>query len=221
MDKLPPANIEAEQALLGCIMLDPNVLSLIANWLPVEAFFIRAHQKIYSSCLELRKKGEVADLIRLIDWLTEKNEIEEVGGSTVVIRLVNRTVSSTNYDRYAQLIYDKFLRRQLIKLGGDIVEIGYDPDLDISEAYQQILKLLPPDLTQKGKPKKHIKITKLKFSMPTPLHPDSKLEVEAETLDEDNLEQAFEELSSSVLEMLRSRFPTKDKTLQDLSPEES
>lgn len=221
MDKLPPANIEAEQAILGCLMLDPNALGRIVNLLPVEAFFIRAHQKIYSSCLELREKGKPNDYLHLLDWLTEKNQIDEVGGSTVLATLLNRTVSAVNVDHYAELVYDKFLWRQIIKLGGDITEIGYDPDLDISEAYQQILKLLPPGLTQKGKPKKHIKITKLKFSMPTRLHPDSKIEVEAETLDEDNLEQAFEELSSSVLEMLRSRFPTKDKTPQDLNPEES
>lgn len=221
MTRTPPANIEAEQALLGCIILTPDVLDLIADWMPVEAFFTRQHQNIYLACLELREKGEVADLFRLIDWLTEKNQIEQLGGINYVTSLVNQTVSSVNFDRYAKLVYEKYLRRQIIKLGADIIEIGYDPDIDSNAAYEKIAKSLPSGMTDKDKPKKHIKITKLKFSMPTPLHPDSRIELEAEAFDQDELEQAFEELSSSVLDMLRSRFPTKDKTPQDLNPEES
>jgi len=121
-----PTNIEAEEAILGGILIDPEAISRIAELLRPEFFAITAHQVIYRSALGLFLQGQPTDLMTVTTWLTDRNQLEQVGGLTKLAQLVDRTVSAVNIDQYAVLVEDKYQRRKLIEAGHNIVQLGYE-----------------------------------------------------------------------------------------------
>jgi archaellum biogenesis ATPase FlaH len=125
-NSLPPQNISAEESLLGGILLDPEAIGRIADKLPAEAFFISHHGEIYKAALALHAKGLPTDLMHVTSWLHDQGLLDQVGGMAKLAQLVERTVSAVNIDRYADLILDKFHRRQIISLGQDIVQFGHE-----------------------------------------------------------------------------------------------
>ncbi|WP_293127510.1 MULTISPECIES: replicative DNA helicase [unclassified Microcoleus] len=126
MSDLMPTNIEAEEAILGGILIDPEAISRIAEMLRPEFFAITAHQVIYRSALGLFLQGQPTDLMTVTTWLTDRNQLEQVGGLTKLAQLVDRTVSAVNIDQYAALVEDKYQRRRLIEAGNNIVQLGYE-----------------------------------------------------------------------------------------------
>ncbi|MDJ0574074.1 MAG: DnaB-like helicase N-terminal domain-containing protein [Xenococcaceae cyanobacterium MO_234.B1] len=119
-------NIEAEEAILGGILLDPKAISIVADMLPVEAFCIKSHQQIYKTALELYQRDKPTDLMAVSTWFADHKLLDEVGGTAKLAQLVNRTVSAVNIDRYALIVLNKYQRRQLVQVGHEIVELGYD-----------------------------------------------------------------------------------------------
>ncbi len=107
-------NIEAEEAILGGILLDPSAISIVADMLPVEAFCLQVHQQIYKTALELYQKDKPTDLMQISTWLADHKLLDKVGGTAKLAQLVNRTVSAVNIDRYALLVLKGLLRRKLI-----------------------------------------------------------------------------------------------------------
>ncbi|MGB7891874.1 replicative DNA helicase [Microcoleus sp. AT3-A2] len=126
MSDLMPTNIEAEEAILGGILIDPEAISRIAELLRPEFFAITAHQVIYRSALGLFLQGQPTDLMTVTTALTDRNQLEQVGGLTKLAQLVDRTVSAVNIDQYAVLVEDKYQRRKLIEAGNNIVQLGYE-----------------------------------------------------------------------------------------------
>jgi replicative DNA helicase len=126
MSDLMPTNIEAEEAILGGILIDPEAISRIAELLRPEFFAITAHQAIYRSALDLFLQGQPTDLMTVTTRLTDRNQLEQVGGLTKLAQLVDRTVSAVNIDQYAVLVEDKYQRRKLIEAGNNIVQLGYE-----------------------------------------------------------------------------------------------
>ena len=119
-------NIEAEEAILGGILLDPEAISRVAQELPTAAFYTQAHQTIYSAALTLHQKNEQTDLMNISTYLTDHKLLEKVGGQTKLAQLLNRTVSAVNIDRHAALVLDKYQSRQIVHAGHEIVDLGYD-----------------------------------------------------------------------------------------------
>lgn len=136
-DRLPPQNIEAEEAILGGILLDPEALGRVMEILTPDAFYIAAHRDLYKGALALHAKGQPADLMTLAVWLKDNGKLEQVGGQTRLAQLVDRTVSAANIDQYATLVMDKYTRRLLIQTGGDIAQLGYDTTLPIENVMDQ------------------------------------------------------------------------------------
>ncbi len=131
-DRLPPQNIEAEEAILGGILLDPEAISRVSDRLSPEAFYISAHKEIYQAALRLHSQGKPTDLLSLTAWLADHNLLDKVGGKIKLAQLVDRTVSAVNIDALAALVMDKYLRRQLIKSGNEIVHLGYETDKELA-----------------------------------------------------------------------------------------
>ncbi|AFZ13877.1 replicative DNA helicase [Crinalium epipsammum PCC 9333] len=134
---LPPQNIEVEEAILGGILLDPEALGRVADVLNAEAFYIPAHQDIYRAALALNSQGKPKDLINVSAWLSDHDLLEKVGGLNKLVQLVERTVSAVNIDALAALVMDKFLRRQLIKAGNEIVQLGYETATELETVLDQ------------------------------------------------------------------------------------
>ncbi len=131
-NRLPPQNIEAEEAILGGILLDPEAINQVADSLPVAAFSLFAHQEIYKATLALYTGGKPTDLMSVTTWLADRKLLEKVGGQSKLAQLVDRTVSAVNIDQYAALVVDKWMRRQLIHSGHEIAELGYDTATEIA-----------------------------------------------------------------------------------------
>ncbi|WP_035985495.1 replicative DNA helicase [Leptolyngbya sp. KIOST-1] len=136
-DRLPPQNIEAEEAILGGILLDPEAIGRVMEILTPDAFYIGAHRDIYKGALALHAKGQPADLMTIAVWLKDNGKLEQVGGQTRLAQLVDRTISAANIDQYATLVMDKYTRRLLIQSGGDIAQLGYDTTLPLENVLDQ------------------------------------------------------------------------------------
>ncbi|MDJ0577182.1 MAG: replicative DNA helicase [Xenococcaceae cyanobacterium MO_234.B1] len=130
-EPLPPINIEAEEAILGGILLDPEAIVRVVDILVVEAFSLQSHQQIYRVAQTLHSQGKPTDLMSVSTYLADHKLLESVGGTTKLGQLINRTVSAVNIDRYAMLVMDKYLRRQVICAGHKIVDFGYDTTIEL------------------------------------------------------------------------------------------
>jgi replicative DNA helicase len=136
-DRLPPQNIDAEEAILGGILLDPEALGRVSDLVRPEAFYLNAHQDIYRAMLALQSQGMPTDLMSVTSWLKDRGLISKVGGQSKLIQLIDRTVSAVNIDQYAILVSDKYMRRKLIQTGSEIAHLGYDATSDLAEILDQ------------------------------------------------------------------------------------
>ena len=145
VNNLPPASIEAEEAILGGILFDPEAITRVAELIVKDAFYVKAHQEIYHAALSLNSKGKPTDFISVSTYLSDRDLLEQVGGTAKLAQLLNRTVSAVNVDRYANLIMEKYIRRQLITSGHEIVDLGYDNaselEVVLDSAEQKIFRL--------------------------------------------------------------------------------
>ncbi len=136
-DRLLPQNIDAEESILGGILLDPSAFDRIANDLHPGAFYVKAHSEIYQAALTLHSQGQPTDLMTVTIWLKDHGMLEKVGGTSKLAQLVDRTVSAVNIDRYAALVMDKYLRRELIWAGNEIASLGADTAISLESVFDQ------------------------------------------------------------------------------------
>ncbi|MGK7883418.1 MAG: replicative DNA helicase [Crocosphaera sp.] len=128
---LPPQNIEAEESILGGILLDPEAMGRVVDLISPEAFYVQSHKEIYQAALRLHGQGQPTDFLTVKSSLEDYHLLEEVGGLNKLTQLLDRTVSAVNIDRYAALVMDKYLRRQLIAAGHEIVDLGFETSQEL------------------------------------------------------------------------------------------
>jgi replicative DNA helicase len=136
-NSVPPQNVDAEESILGGILLDPEAIGRVADLLRPEALYINAHQEIYKAALALHNQDKPTDLMSVTTWLYDHELLEKVGGQSKLAQLVERTVSAVNVDRYAVLVMEKYQRRQLIQAGNEIVQLGYETSLELETVLDQ------------------------------------------------------------------------------------
>jgi replicative DNA helicase len=124
-----PMSIEAEQALLGAILINNRELEKVSEILQPIHFADKVHSKIYEACVKMIERGHVADPITLNDYFSSLGESNDIG-KDYLIRLATSNVSGVNIAGYAQLIYDRALRRELINIGQNIVENALTDNLE-------------------------------------------------------------------------------------------
>lgn len=134
---LPPQNVEAEESILGGILLDPEAMGRVVDLLRPEAFYISAHKEIYQIALLLHTQGQPTDLMTVTSTLQDRGLLDKVGGTGKLAQLLDRTISAINIDRYAVLVMEKYVRRQLIKAGHEIVDLGYDTAIELESVLDQ------------------------------------------------------------------------------------
>ena len=132
-----PQNIEAEQALLGAILTNNKAFERVSEFLKPQHFADSTHAKIFEIITKLITRGHVADVITLKNYFEQEGTLNELGGHQYLIKLADSSTPLTNAEYYAQFIYDKYLRRELIATGFDIVNEASKEDLD-SDAMEQI-----------------------------------------------------------------------------------
>lgn len=152
-DRLPPQNIDAEESILGGILLDPEAITRVLDRLPPDGFSISAHQQIYKAAVALHFQGKATDLMTVTSWLADHKLLEQVGGQSKLAQLVERTVSAVNIDQYAELVVDKYMRRKLIQGGHQVAELGFDTTTELAillDKAEQTIFSLTQDRPQQG-----------------------------------------------------------------------
>ncbi|MEW6184429.1 MAG: replicative DNA helicase [Thermodesulfobacteriota bacterium] len=123
--KVPPQNLEAEQSVLGGVLLEPEALSRVLEVMSGDDFYREAHRKIFTAMLDLYQKGIPVDLITLTEILQNKGQMEEVGGVSYLTSLTDAIPSAVNVDVYARIIREKSILRRLIHRATEIASKGY------------------------------------------------------------------------------------------------
>lgn len=144
--KVPPQAIEAEQAVLGGLMLSPESINHLGDLLIDADFYLQAHRVIYKAIIELSGKQQPYDAITIGEWLQANNLATQVGGTEYLIDLVSQTPSAANIKAWAEIVREKSILRQLIEAGTDIVNNGFVPDGReikelLAEAEQSVFKI--------------------------------------------------------------------------------
>jgi len=146
-DKIPPHNAEAEQAVLGAVLLDPDSVPAILKYLRAEDFYVNANRDIFAAVISLYEKGQKADLITLTDELKSLGSLDQAGGPAYVAGLTSVTPSSANVEYYARIVQETSVRRNLIKLSAELNSKARDESVEsglvLDEAQARIF-----DITQ-------------------------------------------------------------------------
>jgi replicative DNA helicase len=144
-DRLPPQNVEAEEAILGGLLFDPEAIARVEDLLSAEAFYLEAHRKIYRVMIGVRAQGRPTDLIAVISGLKDQGWLEMAGGQSRLVELAEQVVSAANIDQHARLVAEKATRRKLIQVGGEISQLGYaiGPELPhiLDQAEQKVFAI--------------------------------------------------------------------------------
>ena len=141
MEKLLPQNIEAESGVLGSIIIDPEAIVQVADFLMPEDFYRDGHRTIYETILQLYETHEAADFITICDELARKNKLEEVGGPGYITSLVNQVPTSANIEYYGRIVERTAILRRLIHASGQIAAVAYE-EADANIALDTAEKLI-------------------------------------------------------------------------------
>jgi replicative DNA helicase len=134
-ERVPPQNIDAEETILGGLMMDPEALTRVIEFLKPETFYVDSHKEIYRAALALHATGRPTDLVSLMTWLEDNKLLEKVGGRTYLRRLTDAATNTINIDQYATLVANKYALRMLIRGGQEIASLGYDTAADIPKLF--------------------------------------------------------------------------------------
>ena len=126
ISQLMPQNIEAEEAILGAILVNPVCLTKIVEQIKPESFYKPAHRYVYEAMLQLFNANERIDIVSVSDVLSFNSKLELVGGRAFINDLSYKTITTSNVEYYAKLVQEKAMKRALINAGSEIVTSGYD-----------------------------------------------------------------------------------------------
>ena len=144
-DRIPPQNLEAEQYVIGSMLIDKNAIIKVLEILRPESFYRDAHRFIFDAMLELFDKGEPIDLITVTEHLRKINKLDAVGGSAYVGDLLNSVPTAANIEYHAKIVEEKYILRKLIEAGTNIVASGFedpeDIDLVLDRAEKQVFDI--------------------------------------------------------------------------------
>jgi replicative DNA helicase len=134
IDRLPPQSIDAEQSVLGALLIDRDAIVEVAELLQPGDFYRNHHGSVYAAVLELYERREPIDVVTVSEVLERAEQLDAIGGSAYLASLINLTPTAVNVVHYARIVERKAVLRNLIGAAGKIAGIGYEDNADVSEA---------------------------------------------------------------------------------------
>lgn len=131
--KIPPHSQEAEQSVLGSILIDPEAIIKVSDVLSPESFYEKQHQLIYAAMLSLFEKRQAIDAITLVEELRKEKNLKDIGGASKVAELSTTVMTAANVVQYAQIVADTAIKRRLITLAGEVSEKAFDVGTDVKD----------------------------------------------------------------------------------------
>ena len=148
-ERVPPYNLEAEESLLGSMIISKEAISSVLEIVKEDDFYRKSNNEIFKAVKELYSKGEPVDSITLADYLKKKDLLEEIGGKTFIHSLISSIPLASNANYYAEIVKHNSILRKLIYAATDIAKMGYEipDDLDATvDKAQQLIFLISQDL---------------------------------------------------------------------------
>jgi replicative DNA helicase len=159
-DRLPPHSIEAEEAVLGSLLIDPDAIFEVSTFLKPESFYREQNRWIYESMLELYDRREPIDFVTLTEVLRQRGQLNDAGGEGYLIDLLNAVPTSINAHAYGRLVEQAAVRRNLIRAASAIANLAYDEaediDVVIDRAEQALFGVSEERTTRDLTPIKHV-----------------------------------------------------------------
>jgi len=142
LERVPPQSVEAEQGVLGSMLLDRDAIARVVEMLRGDDFYREAHRRIFDTMVELFERGEPVDLITVTDRLKARGQLDDVGGAAYVTALLDAVPTAANVEYYARLVLQKSLLRQMIAAGTEIVGMGYREEQEVEVLLDHAEKLV-------------------------------------------------------------------------------
>lgn len=160
LGRIPPQNLEAEQSVLGSVLIDKEVLSTITEIITGKDFYREDHKEVYEAVMDLYERGEPIDLITVSEQLKTRGTLDSIGGLPYLTNLANVVPTTANAKHYAKIVEEKSILRRLIKVSSEILNMGYEASEEISfvldKAEKSIFDVLQKRNTQGFTPIKDI-----------------------------------------------------------------
>lgn len=131
--KIPPQAKELEATVLGAIMLERDVFDVVSEVLKPEVFYLNAHKIIYQAIVNLAKKYEPTDMQMVIEELKLMKKLDEIGGPYAISRITDSVSSTANILQYSRILFEKFIKREIIKISGELFNLSFDDSTDSFE----------------------------------------------------------------------------------------
>lgn len=145
LTRIPPHNLEAEESLLGAILIDQETLLKIADAVKAEDFYRDSHRIVFETMIELAERHQPIDILTVGNRLEEKGLLKQIGGRTALVELTNTVTTGAHVVHYAEIVTKKSLLRRLLRAAGEITELGYDEtedaDILIDAAEQKLFNV--------------------------------------------------------------------------------
>ena len=132
-NKLPPHNQEAEQSVLGAVLIDPSAISIISEILKSRYFYFRENQLVYEGMLSLYRENQPIDILTLANELKKQKTLKDTGGKAYFSQLVDSVPTSANIEHYAKVVREAALKRQVISVGSELVRNSFNDEGDVNE----------------------------------------------------------------------------------------
>lgn len=159
-DKVPPSDLEAEQATLGALLLDWEAVGTVIHYLRPDNFYSIQNKKIFEAMLKLYNNGERGDVVTITEQLRSDGELDNAGGPGYISALTDTVASSANVESYAQIVLEKSIRRDLIKVSNKIIAQSHDETVAsravLEDAQKMIFELTDTNQTSSYKEAKEI-----------------------------------------------------------------
>lgn len=135
--KVPPQARDLEEAVLGACMLQRGAIDMASDVLKPEAFYVDAHQRIFNAMTSLSSRSQPIDMLTVVEELRTSEELDLVGGPFYVTKLTNAVTSSAHIEYHAKIIMQKFIQRELIRIGGEMIADAYEDSTDVFDLLEQ------------------------------------------------------------------------------------
>lgn len=132
LGRIPPQSVEAEQSVIGCMLLDKEAVPSIAEILKTEDFYRDDHKEIFDAIIDLFQRAEPIDLITIAEQLKLRGTLDKVGGLEYLTSIATSVPTTANAKHYARIVEEKALLRKLIKASSDIINMGYEASEEVS-----------------------------------------------------------------------------------------
>jgi replicative DNA helicase len=152
LHKLPPSNIEAEQSVLGAILLENNAIDRTIEFIVADDFYKEAHRRIYTAMLDLNESGEPIDVITLPAILKSRDELDRIGGVSYIAALVNTIPNAANIRHHCKIVREKAILRNLINSASDLITKAYMEPENVDEFLDEAERVVFAIAEKKIKP---------------------------------------------------------------------